>query len=151
MPPTPEPPTRSPEHGLDLHRAVVEQAQEAIICTDRSGAIRLWNAAAEALFGYRADEVMGGSLDVIIPEKLRAAHNAGFARAMETGALRNTGRVLTTRGQNKSGERLYVDMSFALLKDSAGEVVGAFAVARDVTARYLEEQARRAAAAKERQ
>jgi PAS domain S-box-containing protein len=65
---------------------------------------------------------------------------------METGQVRHDGRVLTTRSQHKYGSRLYVDLSFGLLKDEAGRVTGAFAIGRDATARYLEEQARRVAA-----
>lgn len=138
---------RLPEHGepvqWGMHRAIIEQAQEAIICIDRDGLVRLWNHGAETLFGYAAAEVLGGGLDVIIPEKLRHAHAAGFGKAVSSGVTRYQGRVMTTRANHKSGNRLYVDMSFGLLKDAAGMTLGAFAIARDCTARYLEEAARR--------
>ena len=129
--------------SASLHRAIIEQAQDAVIFADREGVIRLWNRGAEIIFGFAAEEAVGRSLDLIVPEKLRRAHNEGFRRAIETGQVRHDGRVLTTRSQHKYGCRLYVDLSFGLLKDEAGHVTGAFAIGRDATARYLEEQARR--------
>lgn len=68
-----------------VFEAIVEQAPDAIIYADCSGAIRIWNRGAEKLFGYVADEVLGQSLDVIIPEQLRLAHWEGFRNAMDTG------------------------------------------------------------------
>jgi PAS domain S-box-containing protein len=127
-----------------MHRAIVEQAQDAIIFADREGVIRLWNRGAEIIFGYAASEALGATLDMIVPERFRAAHNAGYHRAMETGVVRCDGRVLTTRSQHKYGSRLYVDLSFGLLKDEAGRVTGAFAIGRDCTARQLEAAARKA-------
>ncbi len=132
--------------SASLHRAIIEQAQDAIIFADRDGVIRLWNRGAEIIFGFAAAEALGQSLDLIVPEKLRRAHNAGYRHAMETGQLRHDGtRADDTRPQHKYGSRLYVDLSFGLLKDEAGHVTGAFAIGRDATARYLEEQARRLA------
>lgn len=135
---------RLPEHGepalWGIHRAIVEQARDAIIYIDREGLIRLWNRGAESIFGYAAAEVLGHTLDVIIPDKLRQAHADGFGRAVSTGLTRYDGRVLTTRASHKSGSRVYVDMSFGLLKDAAGVALGAFAIARDCTARYQKDQ-----------
>jgi PAS domain S-box-containing protein len=131
--------------GEKLHRAIIEQALEAIIFADRNGIIRLWNRGAEIVFGYAAAEAVGTSLDLIVPERFRKAHNEGFRKAIESGMTRNDGRVLTTRAQNKFGSRLYVDVSFRLVKDESGAVLGAVAIGRDVTARHLEEVARRVA------
>lgn len=128
-----------------LHRAIVEAAPEAIIFADRDGIVRLWNRGAETIFGWPAAEAIGRELDMIIPERFRAGHNAGYRRAMETGQVRLGGRVLTTRSQHRDGSKLYVDLSFGLVKDAAGVPQGAFAIGRDVTARQLEEAARRAA------
>jgi PAS domain S-box-containing protein len=130
-----------------LHRAIVEQSQDAIIFADREGVIRLWNRGAEIIFGFGAQEAIGQGLNLIIPEKLRRGHDEGWRRAMETGQLRHDGRVLTTRCEQKFGVRLYVDLSFGLLKDAAGHVIGAFAIGRDCTERYLEQQALRTQAA----
>ncbi|HET9470554.1 MAG TPA: PAS domain S-box protein, partial [Usitatibacter sp.] len=68
------------EGSLDpaLFRAIVEQAPVSVILADRGGVIRAWNRASEALFGFAAAEVLGRSLDVIIPERLREAHWKGY-------------------------------------------------------------------------
>jgi PAS domain S-box-containing protein len=126
-----------------LCRGIIEQAQDAVIFADRNGLIQLWNRGAEIIFGYAAAEAVGQNLNLIIPERFRRAHDEGFKHAINSGVTRNDGRVLTTRAQNKFGGRLYVDLSFGLLKDESGTVLGAFAVGRDATARYLEQMARR--------
>jgi PAS domain S-box-containing protein len=121
-----------------------------MIFADRDGAIRLWNRAAEALFGYPASEVLGASLDVIIPERLRAAHWAGYRRAVASGETKYGNRVLTTRSARKDGGKLYVELAFALVKDADGRVTGALATARDGTERYLAGRASGGHAANER-
>lgn len=134
-------------HGAgELHRAIIEQAQDAIIFADREGVIRLWNRGAEIIFGWGAAEAVGNNLSLIIPEKFRHAHDEGFRRAVQSGQVRHDGRVLTTRAQHKYGSRLYVDLSFGLLKDDNGIVTGVFAIGRDGTARHLEDIARRVGA-----
>jgi PAS domain S-box-containing protein len=127
---------------FNLFQAIVEQAPDAIIFADREGAIRVWNRGAEAVFGYAAAEVLGNSLDVIIPERLRRAHWEGFRRAIDTGQTKFGGRVLTTRSVHKDGSKLYVDLSFGLIRNGAGAIAGALAVGRDCTARHIERAAR---------
>lgn len=127
-----------------LHEAIVASLADAVIFADAQGVIRVWNAAAQAVFGFSAGEALGKHLDLIIPERLRAAHWAGFDRALQSGTTRLAGRATLTRGLHKDGRRLYVDMSFAIVRAATGEVLGAVAVARDVTER---EEAKRAAAA----
>lgn len=124
-----------------LCKTIVESSSDAIIFADREGLIRLWNRGAELVFGYSAAEAVGQSLDIIIPERLRRAHWDAFDLSLETGRTRHTDRVLTTRAVHKSGDKLYVDLSFGLAKDASGVVLGAFAVGRDCTARYLAERA----------
>ena len=123
---------------FNLYQAIVEQAPDAIIFADREGAIRVWNRGAEAVFGYAAAEVLGSSLDVIIPERFRRAHWDGFRRAIDTGQTKYADRVLTTRSVHKDGRKLYVDLSFGLIRNGAGAIVGALAVGRDCTGRHIE-------------
>lgn len=125
----------------NLFQGIVEQAPDAIIFADRNGAIRIWNRGAVAVFGYSAAEVIGNSLDIIIPERLRSAHWEGFRKAMDSGRTKYAGRVLTTRSVHKNGSRLYVDLSFSLVRDDTGAVVGALAIGRDCTARRLSDNA----------
>lgn len=129
---------------LDLFRCIVDQAPDAIILVDGAGMVRIWNRGAEAIFGYSAAEMLGDSLDVIIPERLRHAHWAGFRKALATGRTKYAGRVLTTRSVHKSGCRLYVDLSFSLIRDDNGAVTGALAIGRDCTARYHSDNALKA-------
>jgi len=127
--------------ATDIGGKIVEACSEAVIFADREGLVRLWNRGAELIFGYAPAEILGQSLDIIIPERLRRAHWDAFNRSVETGHTKHTDRVLTTRSMHKNGSKLYVDLSFGLVKDDNGVVLGAFAIGRDCTARYLAEGA----------
>ena len=119
---------------------ILEQMADALIYADRNGVIQRWNRAAESIFGFGADEAIGQSLDIIIPEHLRAAHWRGFDAAISSGATRLHGRPTVTRGLHKSGSKLYLEMSFALVADATTGVLGSVAVARDVTERISRER-----------
>lgn len=114
---------------------LVAGTPDAVIYADREGTIRVWNDGAAAVFGFSAAEALGQNLDLIIPERLRAAHWEAYGRAFETGRLRSPGKARVTRALHRDGRRLYVEMSFALALDDAGAVIGAFAVARDCSER----------------
>jgi PAS domain S-box-containing protein len=126
-----------------LSRALVEHLADALIFADREGLIRVWNAGAEAVFGYPADEVLGRRLDLLIPERLRPAHWAAFDAAVDTGRMKYGRDSMTTRSMHRDGRDLYLDLSFALVRDEAGEVLGSVAVARDITRRFEKEKAAR--------
>ena len=101
-----------------------------------------WNPAASALFGHSAEEALGQSLDLIIPEHLRAAHWRGFEAAMTKGIMKLQGRPTLTRALHRNGRKLYVEMTFAIVRGSAtDDVLGSVAVARDVTDRVERERA----------
>jgi len=127
-----------------LYRAICEATADAIIFADRDGRIGLWNRGAELIFGHAAADVIGQSLDIIIPERLRAAHWQAFDRSLETGLTKYTDRVLTTRAVHKDGTKRYVDLGFGLVRDESGAIAGAFAIGRDCTARHAAETALRA-------
>ncbi|MFP6560433.1 PAS domain-containing protein [Paraburkholderia sp. B3] len=122
---------------------ILEQTTDALIYASRDGMIARWNEAASRLFGYARDEALGQSLDLIIPEPLRGPHWKGFDAAMASGVTRLGGRPSLTRAAHKSGRKLYLEMSFALVKDDAGQVAGSVAIARDVTERVERERAAR--------
>jgi PAS domain S-box-containing protein len=123
-----------------LSQALIEHLSDAVIFADREGLIRVWNAGAEAVFGYSADQVLGRRLDVLIPERLRPAHWAGFDAAVKTARMKHGRQSITTRAIHKDGSALYVDVSFALVTDGAGQVLGSVAVARDTTSRFRAEK-----------
>ena len=118
---------------LDTLRAIVEQAPEAIIFADPAGTIRLWNARAQSIFGYAAAEAIGRSLDLIIPEHLRAAHWRGYERAIAEGRTHLPKQPIVTRATHKDGGKRYVELSFAIVTQEVHGVLGALATARDVT------------------
>ncbi|MFZ2628824.1 MAG: PAS domain S-box protein [Rugosibacter sp.] len=128
---------KTEDEAFNLFQAIIEQAPDAMIYADKNGTIRVWNRGAEAIFGYAAEEAIGKNLDVIIPERFRRAHWDGFNKAIAAGQTRHSGKAMTTRSVHKNGNKLYVDMSFSLVKDRAGNVMGSLAIGRDSTARHL--------------
>ncbi len=115
---------------------LLDQAPDAIIYADRAGAITYWNAEATRVFGIDAEEALGRRLDLIIPEQYREAHWTGFERALGDGKTRYAGQALPTRALRGDGTTIYVELAFAIVKDGEGQVEGALAFARDITARF---------------
>ena len=70
------------------YKQLVDALTDAVIVADPSGAIRFWNPAAERLFGFTEAEALGNSLDLIVPERFRERHWAGYKRTMTTGQTR---------------------------------------------------------------
>lgn len=124
----------------ELCRQIVEGAPEAIIVADRDGVIRLWNPGAEVIFGYRAEEAVGKTLDLIIPERLRARHWEGYRRVMATGVTRYGRELLAVPAVRKDGSRISLEFSVVLLRDRDGGLLAAAAIIRDVTARWQQEK-----------
>jgi PAS domain S-box-containing protein len=123
-----------------LAERIIDQLADAVIYADRSGEIVRWSRASTRLFGFLPEEALGRSLDLIIPEHLRAAHWSGFNAAMTKGVLKLQGRPTLTRALHKNGRKLYVEMTFAVVKGDEGEVLGSVAMARDVTDRVERER-----------
>lgn len=126
-----------------LAKGIVDQATDAIIFADKDGLVRVWNGGAERIFGHKAEDVIGGTLDIIIPERMVDAHNKGFNHALTTGQMKYVNKVLTTRSMHKDGSRIYIDMSFDMVRDADGNILGALAIARDVTERQTNDAATR--------
>ncbi|MDA9464478.1 PAS domain S-box protein [Bradyrhizobium sp. CCBAU 53415] len=127
-----------------LDANILNDVADALIYSDRSGTITRWNRASTALFGFSAAEALGQNLDLIIPEHLRDAHWKGFEAALASGALKLAGKPTLTRALHQSGRKLYIEMTFALVRDAGGVVVGSVAMARDVTERVERERAAKA-------
>ena len=130
-----------PLPGNLIGELILDQMSDAVIYSDQGGIIRRWNATAAAMFGFSAEEALGQSLDIIIPENLRVAHWRGFHAAMKNGSMRLNGRPTLTRALHRSGSTLSVEMGFGLVVDAAGTVLGSVAVARDVTEKVEREKA----------
>ena len=122
---------------------ILRSMPEALIFCDMEGIIRVWNAGAEKVFGWSAAEAVGQSLDLIIPERMRQAHWDGFNQAIARGGVKPGRTSMITRSLHKSAEFIYVDMSFEMVKDEQGRMLGSMAVARDATKRFNDEKALR--------
>jgi PAS domain S-box-containing protein len=128
---------------MDLTRlaadAILSASADAVVATDRDGIIRVWNPGAERIFGHRADEALGQSLDLIIPDRLRARHWEGFRRVMATGESHyGAGDLLSAPGIRRDGQRISLEFTVVPLKDEHGQMHGIAAVMRDVTSRFEE-------------
>jgi len=122
---------------------ILRSMPEALIFCDLEGIIRVWNGGAEKVFGWSAAEAVGQSLDLIIPERMRKAHWDGFNQALARGGVKPGRTSMITRSLHKSEEFIYVDMSFEMVRDEAGQMLGSLAVARDATKRFNDEKALR--------
>lgn len=121
-----------------LAQALLASSSDAIVATDREGHITFWNPGAERIFGFAANEAVGKSLDLIIPENLRARHWEGFRHVVQTGISRyGDGDLLSVPGLTRDGRRISVEFTIVMLRDEA-EVAGTVAVMRDVTKRFEE-------------
>ncbi len=132
------------EEKSRLCRQIVEKVGDAVIFADRDGIIRLWNGAATGIFGYTEEEALGQSLDLIIPERQRQVHWKGYGRVMVDGATKYGSETLAVPAIRKTGERISIEFTIALLRDADGKVQGPVAVIRDVTARWEREKKMRA-------
>jgi PAS domain S-box-containing protein len=124
-----------------LYQRIVEEMPEAVIVSDRTGAIIFWNRGAEIMFGHGAAEAVGQSLDLIIPDRFRARHWEGYHTVMATGVTRYGQELLAVPAIRKDGHRISIEFSIALLRDDSGAPQGAAAIIRDVTARWEREHA----------
>lgn len=122
-----------------LGEALLGTASDAIVYADREGLIRFWNAGAERIFGYTREEAIGRSLDIIIPERQRERHWAGYEQVMQTGESRyGQGDLLSVPAIRKDGTRISVEFTIVMLRDADGRLQGIAAILRDVTDRFNE-------------
>lgn len=120
-------------------QTMVRGMPDAVVYADGEGVIRFWNAGAERIFGFGAAEAIGQSLDIIIPEGLRARHWAGFEETMRTGASRyGAGDLLAVPALRADGTRLSIEFTILPFRDTGGRMLGIAAVLRDVTRRFEE-------------
>ncbi len=120
----------------ELANWLVQQSPDATIFSDKQGDIRVWNAAAEKMFGFSAEQALGQNLDLIIPERLRRMHWRGFDAAIAAGVTKHSGKPMPTKALRADGSEFYTEMGFSLIFNDQGEVVGTVAQARDITERY---------------
>lgn len=117
--------------------AIVESSDDAIVAKDLNGIITDWNAAAERLFGYRADEIVGRSVLTIIPPELQHEEPGIISR------LRRGERIdhYETRRMRKDGQIIEVSLTVSPIRDSKGNVIGGSKILRDIRDRRAAEAA----------
>jgi PAS domain S-box-containing protein len=120
-------------------RAVTDAAVDAIVSADSFGRLLSWNSGAERMFGWRAEEVIGRPLTVIIPERLRALHEAGIARVRQTGHSKLAGSVVELVGLHRDGSEFPVELSIGAWSGPDGLAFSG--VIRDITERKQAEAA----------
>jgi PAS domain S-box-containing protein len=127
-----------------LGDAILSSESDAIIATGKDGAISFWNPGAARIFGFTENEAVGQSLDIIIPENLRARHWEGYDKVMESGQSRYShGDLLAVPALTKAGTRISVEFTMVVLPGPDGKPAGTAAVLRDVTKKFEENRALR--------
>lgn len=126
----------------DFHQVFLSEMPDGVLLADDQGVIRMWNAGCQRIFGFTAEEAIGQSLDIIIPENLRARHWEGYAQTMRTGQSRyGNGDLLAVPALRKDGTRISVEFSILPFRDANRRIVGIGAVMRDVTKKFEEMKA----------
>jgi two-component system cell cycle sensor histidine kinase/response regulator CckA len=117
------------QRSEERYRSIIACTIDAIITLDESGIITSWHEAAEKIFSYGADEVLGKPFSLLVPEELHAEQNAIIRRLKEKTL---TGR-LEAVGRSKRGDSIPIGVSLCLLKDKQGKVLGFTAILMDMT------------------
>jgi PAS domain S-box-containing protein len=123
-----------------LSQQIVEKAADAVLFSDEEGIIRLWNTGAEVIFGYPAEEALGQSLDLIVPENLRKRHWEGYRKVMATGKTKYGKETLAVPAITKGDKRISIEFTIVLVTNDSGEPIGTAAIIRDVTERFLKQK-----------
>jgi PAS domain S-box-containing protein len=118
-------------------RSVAQSAKDAIVSADREGRIVFWNRAAQSMFGFAEDEVLGQPLQTLMPDRYRADHLRALERCNATGELRLGDRTLELHGRRKDGTEFPLEISLAHWTTSKGTFYSA--IIRDITHRKRNE------------
>jgi PAS domain S-box-containing protein len=110
--------------------AIVETTDDAVVSKDLNGIIMSWNRAAERLFGYKADEVIGKSVSILIPPEREDEEPGILARLRRGERLDHYETVRMT----KDGRRFHVSLTVSPIIDAEGKIIGASKIARDIDA-----------------
>jgi len=130
---------REAEEAQRRLAVIVKSSDDAIISKDLNGTVTSWNPAAEELFGYTAQEMIGRSIATIIPPELKQDEQNILATIGRGETIDHFDTVRLT----KSGKRIQVSVTVSPIRDEAGHVIGAAKIARDVTRQKQAEQALR--------
>jgi PAS domain S-box-containing protein len=127
------------QEGLARLAAIVASSEDAIISRDLDGFIDSWNDGARRLFGHEAADMIGRTMDALVPEEFKP-HEAGLLYRLARG---ETVAHVETERLGRDGVRLPVSMSLSPIRDEHGEVVGSALIARDISERRRADRALR--------
>ncbi|HXM95930.1 MAG TPA: PAS domain S-box protein [Candidatus Dormibacteraeota bacterium] len=116
--------------------AIVESSDDAIVSKDLNGIIKSWNAGAQRIFGYTAEEAIGKPITIIIPLELRDEETQILKRLRAGERIEHYETVRAT----KTGGRRTVSLTISPVKDSKGRVIGASKIVRDITEQKQSEE-----------
>ena len=119
-------------------RALVESATDAIVLADQSGLIIWWNGAAERMFGHTKEDALGRPLTIVMPERFRAAHEAGITRLAQGGTATTIGRTIEMVGLTNTGDEFPIELSLASWRASEGMFFSG--IIRNITRRKRAEE-----------
>jgi len=120
-------------------RNILRHAPDAFVSLDIHGRITRWNRQAEATFGWREAEVLGRTMhELLIPERHRAAHLAGFERFRETGEGPVVNQRIEITALHRDGHEIPVELSVGAVREPEGHVANAFL--RDISDRLAAKQ-----------
>jgi len=133
-----------PDDDGRILAAIIESSDDAIIAKNLEGIILSWNRGAERMYGYSAREAIGRPISFLIPSDLRHEFDELLTH------IRTDRRVAhhETRRLTKDGRQLDVSLTVSPIKDSAGQILGASTIARDITEQKRVEQALRGSEAR---
>ena len=114
-------------------------ATDAMICGDEKDRIAFWNPAAERIFGYSTEEMLGQPIAVLIPDRHKTAHKVGVERYLNTGQPSIIGRSVEVSALNKDGQEFPIELSISAWKSDGRQFFSA--IIRDITRRKFMEQA----------
>jgi PAS domain S-box-containing protein len=114
--------------------ALVQSSDDAIISKDLHGIITSWNPAAERIFGYTAEEAVGKSIRMIIPDVRRTEEDEVLSRIVRGESVKH----FETVRRRKDGSEIFVSLTVSPIRDGRGVIIGASKIARDVTERIRE-------------
>jgi diguanylate cyclase (GGDEF)-like protein/PAS domain S-box-containing protein len=136
---------------LELRRSAIAQratqsrfehiagtSPDGIICADAGGRITVWNAAAERIFGHPADEALGQSVDLIVPQRMRGGHEGSLRRLADGAPGSLIGRTVELFGQHRHGGEFPIELSLSMWRE--GDVAAFGAIVRDVSDRHAVER-----------
>ena len=101
-------------------RSVVQSAGDVIILSDENGKILFWNKSGETTFGYGEEEMLGASIEVLMPEPFRTSYVAGLERFRVTGRSGIVGRAIELQGLRKDGTLFPLEVSLAAWTNGSG-------------------------------